>query len=100
MTTLHTPFGGAAAFDGEIVCWQFPAGVKVTHAALVGALQTAGLDPAGARSLAARHAFVRAVKKLADKRIVRNLEEDRFTITFQFTAEQRVGGQFAYQDRK
>lgn len=72
-------------------------GVTVTHAALVAALQTAGLDPGVARELAPRHAFTRACRKLSDQRIIRQVGEDESTVRFQFTHESRAGDKFEYE---
>jgi hypothetical protein len=98
-TQQANPFNvsGATAFLGEIITWQLPPKTVVTHTALVQALQAAGLDPAAARTLCNRHAFVRACKRLAAKRIIRNLSEDRFHISFQFTREHLAGDRFDYQ---
>lgn len=81
---------------GEVISWT-STGVSLTHAALVTALQAAGLDPAVARELAPRHAFTRACKKLSDQRIIRQLSEDETTLRFQFTQESRAGDKFEYQ---
>jgi hypothetical protein len=80
---------------GEVISWTCP-GAAVRHADLVAALADAGLDTSAARELLPRHAFSRACKKLAKDRIIRPVAEDESTITFQFTAESRVGDKYEY----
>jgi hypothetical protein len=81
---------------GEVISWTC-SGVAVTHAALLAALNDAGLDENVARELAPRHAFTRACRKLSDQRIIRQVGEDDATLRFQFTAEHRDGDKFEYQ---
>lgn len=80
---------------GEVITWTCPA-KAVRHADLVAALRSAALDEKVARTLAPRHAFARACRKLARARVIRALAETETTITFQFTAESRAGDKFEY----
>jgi hypothetical protein len=84
------------ALLGEVIAWELPAGLQISHSDLIRALSQSGLDPAAARDLCRRHAFVRACRKMAQNRIIRNLEEDRQRVTFQFTRERLQGDRFAY----
>ncbi len=81
---------------GEIIAWEIPTGTTVRHQELVAALQAAGLDDSAARVLHKRHAFVRACRELAADRLVRNLDEDADSVTFQFTAERKQADRFEY----
>ncbi len=81
---------------GEIIAWEVPTGTTVKHQDLVSALQAAGLDDSAARVLHKRHAFVRACRELAADRLVRNLDEDSDSVTFQFTAERKQADRFEY----
>jgi hypothetical protein len=80
---------------GEVLCWTCP-GVAVRFPTLLESLRDADLDESVARALQPRHAFARACKKLSDSRIIRQIAEDEQTLTFQFTAESRVGDTFEY----
>jgi hypothetical protein len=81
---------------GEIITWTC-GGIKVRHIDLVNALKDVSLDECVARELAPRHAFTRACRKLAQARIIRQVSEDKSTITFQLTAEKKEGDHFAYE---
>ena len=81
---------------GEVISWTC-SGVSVTHAALVAALEDAGLDPAVARELAPKHAFTRACKRLSDQRIIRQVAEDEAMVKFQFTSETRSSDRIEYE---
>ena len=81
---------------GEVISWTC-SWVSVTHAALVAALEDAGLDPAVARELAPKHAFTRACKRLSDQRIIRQVAEDEATVKFQFTSETRSSDRIEYE---
>jgi len=101
MTALVRPavphaLAGGTPLLGEVISWTC-GGVAVTHAALVAALQDAGLDAAVARELAPRHAFTRACRKLSDQRIIRQVGEDESVVRFQFTHESRAGDKFEYE---
>lgn len=76
---------------GRIVCWTLPEGNTRTHAEVIAALTTAGLDPKAARTLCKRHAFVRAMRKLAKQKLVRVIHEDGSVIRFQMNAVQKIG---------
>jgi hypothetical protein len=95
--TAAVPYAVAAGTRllGEVISWTC-SGVSVTHAALVAALEDAGLDPAVARELAPKHAFTRACKRLSDQRIIRQVAEDEATVKFQFTQESRDGDRYEY----
>jgi hypothetical protein len=96
--TAAVPYAVAAGTRllGEVISWTC-SGVSVTHAALVAALEDAGLDPAGARELAPKHAFTRACKRLSDQRIIRQVAEDEATVKFQFTSETRSSDRIEYE---
>jgi uncharacterized protein DUF6744 len=81
---------------GEIITWS-AGGTKVQHIDLVNALRGAELEESVARELAPRHAFTRACRKLAQARIIRQVEENSSAITFQFTAERKDGDHFEYE---
>ncbi len=93
---LPVSVGAGTRLLGEVIAWACP-GVSVTHPALVGALEAAGLDPGVARELAPRHAFSRACKRLSDQRIIRPVSEDTATVKFQFTQESREGDHYEYR---
>ena len=78
---------------GEVIAWKC---AGTTQAGLVAALKAAGLDASIARELAPRNAFSRALKKLDDSRVIRQTAEDSKSISFQFTRESKVGGEFQY----
>jgi hypothetical protein len=84
-----------AAILGEIITWN-AAGIAISHRLLVEALRDRGLDETVARELAPRHAFTRACKKLAENRIIRQVDEDEAVIRFQFTPERKAGDHFQY----
>src|SRR4051794_24713718 len=86
----------AATYLGELASWELPKDVAFTQTDLAAALTPAGLDPAAARALCPRNAFIRAVRKLAADKIIGNLEEFSDALTFQFTGERRVGDRLAY----
>ncbi len=92
---LPVPVGAGTRLLGEVIAWACP-GLSVPHAALVAALEAAGLDPGVARELAPRHAFARACRVLSERRIIRPVAEDAGTVTFQFTAESRSDDKFEY----
>jgi hypothetical protein len=89
MATHHLFGSTACGIHGEIVSWDIPNGTKVTHAALLAALDAAGFDRKVSRAMAPRNAFSRASGSLADKRIIRKLEDSEGFLKFQFTAEQK-----------
>jgi hypothetical protein len=100
MKTATLPNGLLAAAEGarllgEIITWTC-GGLTVGHLDLVGALRGSGLEEGVARELAPRHAFSRACKKLAQARIIRQLREDKESITFQFTSEHKEDGRYSY----
>lgn len=78
---------------GEVIAWMSKA---TSHAALVGGLSKAGLDPALARELLPRYAFSRALRKMEQDRVIRQVSEDKTHILFQFTAEAKRGDRFVY----
>jgi hypothetical protein len=79
----------------EIVAWDLE-GLKVKHADVVEALTASDLDPKIARALLPRHAFARACRELSEHRIIRQVDESKNAIYFQFTAERKEGEQFSY----
>ena len=97
-TTVRSPLptvSPGTPLLGEVITWTCPA-KAVRHADLIAALRGADLDERVARTLAPRHAFARACRKLAKARVIRPLAETEGTITFQFTAESRAGDKFEY----
>ena len=102
MTTLTAPRNGILPFapgtrlHGEIITWA-AAGVAIRHRDLVTALRDCDLDDGVARELAPRHAFTRACKKLARRRIIRQVAEDDTHLRFQFTAEKKEADHFIYE---
>lgn len=90
------PVAAGTRLLGEVISWTC-SGVSVTHAALVAALEDAGLDPAVARELAPKHAFTRACKRLSDRRIIRQVAEDEAAVRFQFTSETRSSDRIEYE---
>ena len=80
---------------GEIVSWDVQ-NVEVQYFHLVEALRDSGLDSSIARELLPRNAFARAAKKLTDERIIRRIDEDGTILRFQFTREEREGGELVY----
>lgn len=79
---------------GEVITWS--CSEQTRYALLTAALRAAELDEAVARELAPRHAFTRACSKLSEERIIRQVAEDKDTITFQFTKESKVGDEYQY----
>ena len=79
---------------GEVITWNCKEHTQFDI--LTAALRDAGLDDAVARELAPPHAFTRAIKALSEDRIIRQVDRDDATITFQFTKESKVGDEFQY----
>lgn len=80
---------------GEIIAWDLT-GMKVRYSDLSHALSVAGFDPSVNRSMLPQNAFRRACKILAEKRLIRRVDEDDTGIKFQFTAERHEGDGLAY----
>ena len=78
---------------GEVIAWSSQA---TSHARLVRGLEVAGLDLTLARELLPRDAFSRALRKMADNRVIRQVSEDATHILFQFTKEAKIGDRFRY----
>ena len=89
------PVHAGVKLSGEVIAWACP-GLKISHSALVSALESAGLEPGVARELAPRHAFARACRVLSERRIIRPISEDTNSIRFQFTRESRSDDRFEY----
>lgn len=68
---------------GEVITWQ--SGGGTSHAAVLAALKGQGLDLDVASEFLPRSAFTRAAKKLADERVIDQVNEDGTGIKFQFT---------------
>jgi hypothetical protein len=81
---------------GEVVSWNCSKAC-VSHTDLVNALESLDLPISLLADLPVQAAFRRACRVLGQKRLVRALEEDSESITFQFTLERREGGYFTYQ---
>lgn len=80
---------------GQIITWG-SGQQDTTHAAILGALKTAGLDEKFARELLPRYTFARACHEMEEGRIIRKVDEDEEKLIFQFTKEALQGGEFAY----
>lgn len=79
----------------EVICWsKLPRPVPLSS--LRDALSDTGFPVDLARDLLPRHAFTRASKSLAQKRIIRKLEENEDVLTFQLTQEVRGSDRFEY----
>lgn len=95
-TATASPISAPGAeLHGEIITWSM-GGVAVTLGELRAALEANGLTTAVVRDMLPRHAFSRACRKLADRRIIRRVDEDEQVIHFQFTQEVRVGDGYEY----
>jgi hypothetical protein len=70
---------------GEVVSWNPPS--SVLHADLQTALTNAGLDPELSPPMQPRNGFKRATHALEEGRIIRQVDESKDTLTFQFTTE-------------
>ena len=81
---------------GEVVSWNCSRAC-VSHTDLLNALESQDLPISLMPDLPVQAAFRRACKALGQKRLVRALEEDSESITFQFTLERREGAFFTYQ---
>ena len=94
----QTPFNVAPDEQawGELVSWSFR-GVDLTLKDLADALKAAELDEREARAFLPRNAWLRACRKLSDKRIIRKLDIAGNLARFQFTAEERDADRFEYK---
>ena len=81
---------------GEVVSWNV-SNVRISHTDLLNALESLGLPTSLLPDLRIQAAFRRACKALGQKRLIRALEEDSESITFQFTLERREGALFSYE---
>jgi len=86
---------GVGKILGEIITWKIH-GIAINHMDLVNSLVATGLESDVARELAPRNAFSRACNKLDSARIIRKVAEDHARITFQFTKETLMEGNFQY----
>lgn len=75
---------------GWLIFWNVRE-VEITRDKFAAALGVAGLDSDYAKEHNARSALVRALNSLKEQKIVRTVNEDSVSITFQFTAEVKVG---------
>ena len=80
---------------GSIVSWQSPK--EIPFSVLRSALVSSNFDEKLAREMLPRNAFSRAAKELSDKRIIKKTEEDKDTITFQFTKEWLEQQEYKFQ---
>lgn len=78
---------------GEVIAWSSRA---TSHAALLRGLEVAALDLTLARDMLPRNAFSRALRKMAENRVIRPLSEDTTQITFQFTKAVKIAFKFHY----
>ena len=84
---------------GTVVSWQSPEG-DVDRSALLQAVVNQGIPAEIVRDMAWRSAFLRAAKDLISKsELVRKVEEDDHTITFQFTREHKESGRLRYSEK-
>jgi len=81
---------------GEVISWNCNKAC-VSQVDLVKALESLELPTSLLPDLPVQAAFRRACKALGQKRLIRALEEDGESITFQFTLEKRDGEFFIYQ---
>lgn len=82
---------------GEIVTWTV-SGQRFKHADVIQALKDNGLHSERLlRDILPRNAFARASKALAEERVIDLIDEDKDTITFQFTARKVANGRADYQ---
>jgi hypothetical protein len=73
-TLVHLGFG-------EIVSWKSPK--ECDFSDLVNSLVNAGLDATVAKALLARNAFIRGIRSMEEKRIIRKVRENQDEIVFQ-----------------
>lgn len=66
---------------GEIVSWKSPK--ECDYSLVMSSLTNNGLDASVARALLPRNAFIRGVRSMEDKRIIRKLKENPDSIVFQ-----------------
>jgi hypothetical protein len=76
------------SMNGEIVTWDANE-VDVTYQEVKDALSAAGLDPDIARRVCPSNGLRRAVHKLSEGRIIREVDQDSKSLRMQFTAEAR-----------
>lgn len=81
---------------GEVVVWEMPSS-EVSHAAVIDALDQAGLDPDSAPDLSHRAAFTRACKHLKENRTIDKLKSKGGVMSFQFTRKALVGEEFEFE---
>ena len=81
---------------GEVISWNCNKAC-VSQVDLVKAMESLELPTSLLPDLPVQAAFRRACKALGQKRLIRALEEDGESITFQFTLEKRDGEFFIYQ---
>jgi hypothetical protein len=73
------------------VCWWNIRNVDLTQERYLQILSECGLSEKYAREHNYRSAFLRALKNMEEKRIIRMVKEDSKVMIYQFTAEDRVG---------
>ena len=74
------------------VCWWNIRNVDITQDQFATILRDCGINDKYAREHNYRSAFIRALKNLEEKRIIRLVEEDSAKFVYQFTAETKVDG--------
>jgi hypothetical protein len=94
--TAQSIRANAVTLMGEVVAWEFPDGMKFRHTDIVAALTAAGFNPAVARGLHNRFAFVRAIRILDKRKLVEKVEEIDDTLTFQVTRKMMGAGIWNY----
>lgn len=89
VTAVH---GGVSSFKvhGEIIAWEVPERLKISVDVLRDGLSAAGLPTDVARDRKPKGAFLRVVRDLQRKRLVRRVQEDATNMSFQLTKESKV----------
>jgi len=82
---------------GDVVSWAITPGSKTTYDKVQQALTTANLDYISIRERLPRHAFARAVKYLQENRIIRQVNETKEFLVFQFTKEYHEENEYLYE---
>ncbi|MBD3404699.1 MAG: hypothetical protein GF411_01030 [Candidatus Lokiarchaeota archaeon] len=75
-----------------MVAWWNVRSVEISTENLSSLLTSCGLDPKHAREHNYRSSFIRALRNMEEKRIIRMVEEDKNRIVYQFTAENKTDG--------
>jgi len=90
-----TLFRATPKLLGEVVTWDC-GGLTLPFGEIRAKLAAEGLPESVAREMLPRNAFCRGCQHLAERRIIRLLDEDRASMTFQFTREEQSGDRYEY----